>query len=472
MIRNYLTRSSIALTVALLISGSSYAQNENSVSTTTTTTTTTVSEDYPKPLTPRSFRTWSIGINGGVLSPVVPFGKNDFTTWDIDLGYGGFIKKQISPDFAIQADFLAGKLKGNNTEKWGDGTTINSPWSSFETKLNYSGSLSANLSLGNMYVIARKVMVTPYLTAGAGLMSYKTKLTSTANVESDFSEKEEIRELFFPVGAGLKFTLSKGINLNLGYNMNFVDADNVDGYHSGPQNDKFSYGHMGLEFALGSRSKMQLANYSPIAALEYDYIARNAALKNELDAISSDRKTSADNANRIAQMEAEMKKFMMDSDKDGVSDYFDKCPNTPAGGQVDGSGCPIKVTTTINNPVKIIVTEEDQKIVSEAIRNLEFDFGKATIRPTSFPSLDRVAALLVEKGFNLQLAGHTDDVGSAAANLKLSKGRTQAIKDYLVSKGADASRIKATGYGKSRPLASNKTEEGRQKNRRVEFTLN
>ncbi len=468
MITNFLKKSATAVTLAMLLSGGLHAQNTSSV----TTTTTSFSEYYPKPFSPSgSFRTWSIGINGGVLSPVVPFGKNDFTKWEIDLGYGGFLKKQISPIFAIQADFLAGTLKGNNTEKLGDGTTINSPWSSFETKLKYSGSLSANLSLGNMYLIARKVMVTPYITAGAGLMSYKTTLTSNANVESEYNPKEELREVFFPVGAGLKFTLSKGINFNMAYNMNFVDADNVDGYRVGPQNDKFSYGHMGLEFALGSKSKMQLANYSAIAALEYDNIARNAVLKNELDALSSDRKTAADNANRIAQLEAELKKFMIDSDKDGVSDYFDKCPNTPTGGQVDGAGCPIKVTTTINNPVKIIVTEEDKKVVSEAIRNLEFDFGKATIRPSSYPSLDRVAALLVEKGFSLQLAGHTDDVGSAAANLKLSKGRTAAIKSYLVSKGANASRIVATGYGKTRPLASNKTEEGRQQNRRVEFTL-
>jgi OmpA-OmpF porin, OOP family len=460
MITNFLKKSAAAATIAMLFSGGLYAQD-----------TTSVSGSYPKPFSSGSFRTWSIGINGGVLFPVVPFGKNDFTTSQIDLGYGAFLKKQISPDFAIQADFLAGTLKGDNTEKWGDGTTINSPWSSFETKLKYSGSLSANFSLGNIDLIARKVMVTPYITAGAGLMSYKTTLTDNANVQSDFSPKDEIRELFFPVGAGLKFTLSKGINLNLGYNMNFVDADNVDGYRVGPQTDKFSYGHMGLEFALGSKSKMQLTNYSPIAALEYDYMTQNAALKSELDALSADRKLGADNANRIAQLDAELKKMQTDADKDGVSDYFDKCPNTPAGSQVDGSGCPIKVTTTINNPVKIVVTEEDKKVVNEAIRNLEFDTGKATIRATSFPSLDKVADLLVKKNFSLQLAGHTDNVGKAAANLKLSKDRAESIKAYLVSKGANPSRISATGYGAGQPIASNKTEEGRQQNRRVEFTL-
>ncbi len=457
MITKFLKKSATALTLAILLSGGLYAQD-----------TTSVSMNEPKPFSSGSLRTWSIGINGGVLAPVVPFGKNDFTAWKIDAGYGGFIKKQISTDFAIQADFLAGKLAGDNSVKLGDGTTLNSPWSSFETKLRYTGSLSANLSLGNMYFVARKVVVTPYITAGAGLASYKTTLIDNANVQSDYNSKEEIRELFFPVGAGLKFNLSKGVNLNMGYNMNFVDGDNVDGYRVGPQNDKFSYGHMGLEFALGSKSKPQLAFYNPVAALESDYITRTAELRDEL---AAERKMNAD---RIAQMDSDLKKYLSDSDKDGVSDYFDKCPNSPAGSQVDGSGCPFKITnttTTINNPVKVIVTEEDRKIVREAIKNLEFDFGKATIRSTSYPSLDKVADLLVLKNFSLTLAGHTDNVGSTEANLKLSKDRTESIKAYLVSKGANASRISAVGYGKGQPIATNKTEAGRQQNRRVEFTL-
>ena len=110
-------------------------------------------------------------------------------------------------------------------------------------------------------------------------------------------------------------------------------------------------------------------------------------------------------------------------------------------------------------------------MVAEAIKNLEFDFGKATIRESSFSSLSRVADLLKTKNFSLKLAGHTDDVGSASSNLKLSKSRAEAVKMFLVSRGANASRIEATGYGEDQPIASNKTETGRQQNRRVEFTL-
>jgi len=82
-----------------------------------------------------------------------------------------------------------------------------------------------------------------------------------------------------------------------------------------------------------------------------------------------------------------------------------------------------------------------------------------------------VAQLLVEKNFGLKLAGYTDNRGTDAVNLKISKDRAAAIRTYLVRKGANASKIEATGYGKENPIADNNTEEGRQANRRVEFTL-
>jgi OOP family OmpA-OmpF porin len=153
-------------------------------------------------------------------------------------------------------------------------------------------------------------------------------------------------------------------------------------------------------------------------------------------------------------------------------------PNTPSGTKVDGSGCalptppvPVRDTTTIVTTEKYIITEEDRRIVDEAIRNLEFDFGKSTIRARSLPYLTRVSDMMVKKGFSLKLAGHTDNVGSDAANMKLSKNRAESVKSYLVSQGVNSGKIEATGYGESQPIATNKTDAGRQKNRRVEFTL-
>ena len=79
--------------------------------------------------------------------------------------------------------------------------------------------------------------------------------------------------------------------------------------------------------------------------------------------------------------------------------------------------------------------------------------------------------MLFGKDISLKLGGHTDGVGSENANMKLSKDRAEAIKVYLVSQGANGSKIEAVGYGETQPIASNKTDAGRQQNRRVEFTL-
>ncbi|HEY0056563.1 MAG TPA: OmpA family protein [Pedobacter sp.] len=442
------------LLAAFLASSSTFAQD------------TTQTTDYIAPFSPGgSFRTWSLGINAGALAPVAPFGKNDFTNWETDFGYGAYLKKQLSHAFSVQGNYFRGKLFADNENKLGNGTELPSPYSSYETEIHSAASLTANLSIGQFYWMNRKSTITPYITGGAGLLNYKPVITDNVGTVSEFKPDGAVNEVFFPVGAGFKVSLSSFISLDLAYTMNFVDADNLDGYHYGPQNDKFSYAFAGLEFSLGSRSKPRLATYNPAAALEYDYIKRN----NELEAqLAAER---ARNAAQLAQMTTDWARFKNDADKDGVSDYFDKCPDTPEGTQVDGAGCPLKVTTTINNPVRVVVTEEDRRVVAEAIKNLEFDFGKATIRPSSFPSLKRVADLLVAKNFSLKLAGHTDNVGSDAANLRLSKNRAESVKSYLVSQGANPSRVEATGYGETQPITTNKTDIGRQKNRRVEFTL-
>jgi outer membrane protein OmpA-like peptidoglycan-associated protein len=106
------------------------------------------------------------------------------------------------------------------------------------------------------------------------------------------------------------------------------------------------------------------------------------------------------------------------------------------------------------------------------LNNIFFDFGKAGLRPESFPELNKVVKMMDENPeMEIEISGHTDNVGSDPFNLKLSDDRAQEVRKYLVSKNIDQTRITAKGYGKSKPLASNDTEEGQQQNRRVEFTI-
>jgi outer membrane protein OmpA-like peptidoglycan-associated protein len=111
-------------------------------------------------------------------------------------------------------------------------------------------------------------------------------------------------------------------------------------------------------------------------------------------------------------------------------------------------------------------------ILQDAFDNLNFDFGKATIRESSFSSLDKLAQTLIDaKNWKLDVAGHTDDKGSDEYNLKLSQNRANAVKDYLVKKGVNAETITAQGFGESKPIVPNDNDSNRERNRRVEFKI-
>ncbi|NIK74737.1 outer membrane protein OmpA-like peptidoglycan-associated protein [Thermonema lapsum] len=146
-----------------------------------------------------------------------------------------------------------------------------------------------------------------------------------------------------------------------------------------------------------------------------------------------------------------------DMDGDGVPDAFDKCPSTP--GPKENNGCPK-------------LEKEEEEILKTAFDNLEFEFGNATIKTSSYAALLELANLLRRKPkWRLLIEGHTDNVGSRANNIKLSERRAQAVKDFLVEQGVEPGRIVTKGWGPDRPIAPNTTPEGRQKNRRVEFTI-
>jgi OOP family OmpA-OmpF porin len=410
------------------------------------------------------FKTWSIGVNAGALAPVSPFsGKEDFSNSSKpEFGYGLYLKKQITPYFSLRADGLRGSVKADNAEPYNDGTFNNSPFSSFSTDINYAASLSAVINMFNWSMFKQQNGAQFYASAGAGFVHYTTTTTSKANVTTT---NKETNNTVIPVGAGLKFRLSNSINLDLGATTNFVNGSKLDGF-STATNDKYTYMYGGLEFALG-KGDQQLAFFSPTAATYDEAVAaKNAAnaLKSDLDA------QKAENARLRAEMNSLASDLLKDSDGDGVADKLDKCPGTPSGTVVDGAGCPLKVPAP-QVTERVIITEADRKVVADAIANLEFDLGKATIRPKSYATLNKVAALLVEKNFSLKLAGHTDNTGSDQLNMRLSKDRAESVKAYLVSKGANASRIEAIGFGEGQPIATNTTLEGRQQNRRVEFTL-
>lgn len=146
-----------------------------------------------------------------------------------------------------------------------------------------------------------------------------------------------------------------------------------------------------------------------------------------------------------------------DTDGDGIDDSRDKCPSTP--GPVSTNGCPE-------------ISKTDRSVLDLAMRAVQFDTGRSTLKNDSYSVLDQIAGILNRyPNYKLIIEGHTDNVGSAINNQMLSEKRAKACFDVLTSKGVSSSRMSHTGYGESRPISSNDTLEGRKLNRRVVFNL-
>ncbi|HPB01594.1 MAG TPA: OmpA family protein [Bacteroidales bacterium] len=106
------------------------------------------------------------------------------------------------------------------------------------------------------------------------------------------------------------------------------------------------------------------------------------------------------------------------------------------------------------------------------LENVYFDFGKASLRAESYPSLNELAEMLkLKPAMVIEISGHTDDVGDDASNLTLSQQRAESVRNYLIKKGIAANRIVAKGYGETMPVAVGTSDEARQKNRRTEVKI-
>ncbi len=175
-----------------------------------------------------------------------------------------------------------------------------------------------------------------------------------------------------------------------------------------------------------------------------------------------------------------------DTDKDGINDEEDKCPTVP--GVARYQGCPVPDTDgdgvndeedkcpTLAGPRENqgcpVIPDEVKKRVDIAAKNILFVTGSYKLVATSNKGLNDVVKIMQENPeMKLAIDGHTDWVGSDEMNQTLSDNRAGAVKNYIISKGIDESRITSAGHGESMPIADNKTAAGRQKNRRVELTL-
>ncbi|MBC7382541.1 MAG: OmpA family protein [Bacteroidia bacterium] len=173
-----------------------------------------------------------------------------------------------------------------------------------------------------------------------------------------------------------------------------------------------------------------------------------------------------------------------DTDNDGVNDGIDKCP--ALAGSPQHSGCPdtdndgvfddidkcLTIPGTATNNGCPELKKEVKQLFQKALQGIQFETGKAVIKPVSFSILDAIVKVMKDNStYKLLIGGHTDDVGDDEMNMTLSQDRSASVSNYLISHGVDPLRVTATGYGETKPVDTNKTDKGRARNRRVEFEV-
>lgn len=415
------------------------------------------------------YRTWSLGVNAGVLAPVVAIGgTNDFSKWTPSLGYGLTLRKQVDHIFGIQFAYHGGELSYDN-----DGATVNlglGNRTSGVTQISHGLDLTGIANVGSVDFLKRENAVNFNLKAGLGYAAYHWKeinpnSTPAKGTYGPNRDRNNIRNAYVPVGAGIKFKVSERVNFDLAYTMNFLDADDLDGTKGkGFSKDKWSYTSAGIEFSLGSTAKPNLDWVNPVA-LMYDEL-KDPTLRQEVEALKG----------RVSALEAA--DLLKDSDGDGVADKLDKCPNTEAGIKVDGSGCPLDVDAdgipdskdacpTVKGIARLNGCPE---FAPGPVVPIQFEFNSSVLRTSAYSVLDGLASSLkANSSAVVQLDGHASAEGTEEYNMTLSRDRANSVKTYLVNAGIASNRIATTAYGESRPVASNATEAGRSQNRRVEI---
>ncbi|MBL1410544.1 OmpA family protein [Sphingobacterium faecale] len=421
------------------------------------------------------YRTWSIGVQGGITTPNTVIGGNNafgqkvgYFQNKVGEYYGLTIRKQFSHLFGLELEGNRGKIKTYNHELSGPASENIGGAKSVVTDVNWAASLNGVFQLGTIDFLRRENAVNFYAKVGIGTFAYnpvqyanndftgtvvydnKGKVGEAVFGDREFKGDRDYRlGMIVPVGVGAKFKLSEVVALNLGYTMNFTDEASLYGPNRhGDAKQRFSNVYGGLEFTLGSRDKQNLTFANPAATM-YDEL-RDPSLRNEVEALKQ----------RVSSLEGTVDALGKDSDGDGVPDKFDKCPNTPAGTVVDGSGCPIKF------PEPVVT---NNATTGAYYAPIQFEFDSSVLKTESYSTLDKLAKEVRDNKSSVTLDGYASSEGSESYNVNLSKDRANAVKQYLVNAGVSASSITANGYGEANPIASNATESGRVQNRRVEI---
>jgi OOP family OmpA-OmpF porin len=496
-------------------------------------------------------QSWEFGLTGGGTGYLGDINLNWYPELkETQLGYGAFVRRNFTPNWGLRLNYLGGKIAGDDAN--------------FDERLNRGFNFTSRFSevslLGEWDAHGRDRYrddgfhrtFSTFLFAGPGLAFFDPEVdfndrpdpNPVANDEKIALDRAaDLKEPVFTIilGGGLKYDLSKNVFLGLELGIRPTFSDYLDGVSEAGNTEKkdwYMFGGLNLGFRIaadppdtdkdGVVDKLDnCPDLAGTAALngcpdrDSDGIADNidncpdqagstafrgcpdtdadgiadpddacpdqagtAALKGcpdlDLDGITDKEDRCPDQAGTAAF------RGCPDTDSDGLADPDDKCPReagTAANNgcpfvDTDGDGienkadrCPDKAGPASNQGCPEL-TREVRQTIDVAVRTIQFENNSSQLKPASLPVLDKVAELLKNyPGYMVTINGHTDAVGSDASNHRLSHARANRCREYLISKGIDASQVEAKGFGEAQPIASNKTAAGRAKNRRVEFVL-
>jgi len=445
------------------------------------------------------------------------YGLTDYKDFSLDfLGRGMieyFLPTYSKSSFGLRAFGGAGYLKGK------DKSAVSPYPVEFRTELKLAGG-------GIVYALSLGEAVFPYVFAGATYTWFSPKGDNGTALTNNANNVYKKNELDYNAEFGMRILLTDNLTMNFSGGIQLSPNDYLDDKLYGTSKDAVLVGTMGFSFAFfgehdsdedGIVDSKDLCPNAPkgIKVDQFgcpidtdkdgvpDYLDEcpdtpekvkvdkkgcpldtdNDGIPDYIDICSNTPKgvlvdefgcpLDADNdgipdyldkcSNTPTGVQVDKYGCPLDSDGDGVPDYLDKCPNTPKNEQVDEFGCPLKKQEII----------KEVPVVKEIVLSAETSFGvgSSVLLPGAYGDLDKIVQTMMEEsrlvGTKWLVEGHTDNTGSAANNKKLSLKRANAVVNYLVSKGISKNRFTIRGMGPDYPVADNRTEEGRAKNRRV-----
>jgi len=368
---------------------------------------------------------WSLGIKGGAnYFRVAPGANKRGDAFHLILG--GTLEYTINPLVGLGLeynynpyghDFETGKLDGRTHDAIMY-TSINFA----NLLIPYRNGFWSNLNI--------------YGDAGVGIGFYQFKLTDLNNnliVDSRDVGDGVPETLMAKMGLNFEYNLSKSLALGVEGQYRYYDRANLGGEYWAKGNCEAATVTIGLRYKFAANGDKQHARNISIC----EYYPKPVPVVIEKES----KDDSTEIMERLNAVEAE---------NAALKDKLQK----------------------LEDDVKALSTQ-DKGVVNSTFQNIEFEFGSDQLTESSYSTLDQIAAILINNPTwaKINVAGHTDNVGTSEFNQTLSEARADAVKNYLLKKNVPESSVIVTGYGEDKPIATNDTVEGRQKNRRVEFEI-